>query len=82
MKRFGMVAALALVVGVMVGGPASADDACDSEVVEAAGHYVVVDNLENAHGGIWIYEESNGVEGLQRNDDSCAGEEPADTIIF
>jgi hypothetical protein len=37
-------------------------------------------------GSIWIYEESNGMPGLQRGDeivdDTCGGAIPGDTIVF
>lgn len=81
MKRFGLMLA-AVLMGMLTTGVASADHACDSTVVEAGGVYVIVDDLENEHGGVWIYREANGEEGLQRNDDSCAGDENSDFIIF
>lgn len=78
-----IIMAVAFAAALVPFSPASADHACDnSTVVDGAGTvYVVVDDLENEHGGVWIYEESNGEPGLQRNDDSCNGEN-GDTIIF
>lgn len=35
---------------------------------------------------VWVYEESNGIAGLQRydemRDDTCRGQVPGDTIVF
>ncbi|HEX9695255.1 MAG TPA: hypothetical protein VGB64_02960 [Actinomycetota bacterium] len=82
MKRFAMFAASAIAAALLV-SPASADHACDPTVVDGAGIvYVVVDDLDNEHGGIWIYLESNGEAGLQRGDDSCTDSEYPDTIIY
>lgn len=82
MKRFGLMLA-AVLIGMLTTGVSSADDACEgATVVEAGGVYVVVDDPENPHGGVWIYREANEQEGLQRNDDSCAGDENSDFIIF
>ena len=83
MKRIGMLAVSAFLMGILAAVPASADHACDSTVVEGpAGVYVVVDDPLNEHGGVWIYREANEQEGLQRNDSSCAGDENSDFIIF
>ena len=80
MRRF--IVAVALAAAVAPFTPASADHACDSTVVDAAGAaYVVVDNPDNPHGGVWVYQESNGQAGLQRDDDSCAGQN-GDTVIL
>ncbi|HVE93441.1 MAG TPA: hypothetical protein VNB24_00870 [Acidimicrobiales bacterium] len=83
MKRLIAVSGVAVMAALSFAvSPAAADHACDSTVVDGAGvAYVVVDNPENAHGGVWIYEESNGEAGLQRADDSCTGD-GGDTIIF
>jgi hypothetical protein len=70
-------------------GPASA--------VTGARHYVADDCFLSwctlfgltgviVSGTLWVYEESNGVDGLQRGDevvdDTCGGRFPGDTIIF
>lgn len=82
MKRFGLLFA-AIVIGMLTTGVASADHACEgATVVEQGGVYVVVDDPENEHGGVWIYREANEQEGLQRNDDSCKGDENSDFIVF
>ena len=83
MKRILAFAGAAVLGAISFAAPASADHACDSTVIEVPGvAYVVVDNPENAHGGVWIYAEDNGSAGLQRNDASCAGEAGNDTVIF
>lgn len=85
MRRILLGAAFAAVVLVPFVAPAHADHACDSTTVDAGtGHYVIVDNPENEHGGVWIYAESNGEAGAQRNDDSCAGDpqSTSDTVVF
>lgn len=77
-----VIFAAAVAAALVPFSPASADHACDStEVDPGVGVYVIVDDLENEHGSIWIYQESNGEAGLQRNDDSCNGEN-GDTVIF
>jgi len=51
-------------------------------------YYVVLDVcwLEACGGSFWIYEETNGIDGLQRNDeflgDTTCGHFPADTIVL
>lgn len=53
---------------------------------EAPRFYVDNDMCQPCHGTIWIYQESNGIDGLQRNDefhdDTCGGAIQSDTIIF
>lgn len=48
--------------------------------------YVVVDTCLGCLGSIWIYEESNRIDGLQRSDptrdDTCRGQIPADGVIL
>lgn len=49
--------------------------------------YVDIDPCQPECGPlIWVYQESNGVPGLQRGDeivdDTCHGEIEADTIVF
>lgn len=52
----------------------------------AAGYYVENDFCQMDPCTFWIYEETNGVEGLQRDDDvvddTCHGAVPGDTIVF
>lgn len=55
--------------------------------VAAGGFYVVVDEcFVGCMPLVWVYEESNGIAGLQRadevHDDTCGGEIPGDTIWF
>lgn len=75
--------------------PLGASDHCESwessdpeldTVQYGATYYVDVDTGIDELGSIWVYEESNGHEGLQRGDevydDTCHGQIEADTIIF
>jgi hypothetical protein len=82
MKR--VFIAVAMVAATLPLAVASADHVCDSTVVDVAGlYYVVADVPPTGHGSIWIYEESNGDPGLQRNDGSCeTGNERPDTVVF
>ena len=58
----------------------------------AAGYYIDEDGcpllavVQNCHYSFWVYEESNGIAGLQRDDeirdDTCRGLIPGDTVIF
>jgi hypothetical protein len=83
-----VILAAAAIAAVLPFNSAMADHACASTVVDVAGTaYVVVDDpneINGGHGSIWIYQESNGNAGLQRNDDSCRDDEGGsyDTIIF
>lgn len=50
-------------------------------------YYVSIDFCQpDCHILVWVYEESNGVPGLQRGDEvvdnTCHGMIPADTIVF
>ena len=50
---------------------------------ETAGYYATPADNADAPGSLWIYEESNGMAGLQRNDDTVPTECPTpDTIII
>lgn len=81
----GLLAALA---------PAQASDCATwttSETdADAAGYYVINDCWHNdcakAFFSIWVYEEANGIPGLQRGDevvnDTCHGQIQADKIIL
>lgn len=53
------------------GAGASTDDG--ASILAAAGFYVVNDGLPTDEFlfSIWIYQESNGVSGLQRGDEVC-----------
>lgn len=84
MKRLIAVSGVAVMAALSFAvSPAAADHACDSTTIDGGGvAYVVVDNPENAHGGVWIYEESNGEAGLQRDDASCTTGTGGDTVIF
>lgn len=54
--------------------------------IDAGGYYVELDTCPMCIFSVWIYEESNGIEGLQRGDeivdDTCHGMIRADTIVF
>jgi hypothetical protein len=57
--------------------------------VEAGGHYVFTDCWTydpECNLSFWIYEESNGIPGLQRedetHDDTCHGIIPGDRIVL
>lgn len=54
--------------------------------IDVAGFYVDNDLCQPCMWSIWVYQESNGIEGLQRGDevvdDTCGGQIPADTIVF
>jgi len=72
-------------------GAVDAAQSVEGGLVLTPGHHqYYVDNdfcqLENCGFSIWIYEESNGVAGLQRNDqfsgDRTCGLYDGDTIIF
>ena len=63
--------------------PAVVVDPCPTQTatVTLNGYYLVVDSPTDA--SIWIYQESNGKPGLQRNDDYLTTGCPTpDTIIF
>lgn len=67
--------------------PPEPRDWCKSETaVDAAGHYVILDaDAESGEvGGFWIYQESNGIDGLQRGDENCKGDPDVkpDTVIL
>ena len=60
-----------------------------NEVVEH--HYAVVDRppwntIDLCTTQVWVYEETNGIDGLQRSDDSVGdqtcGLHPADRVVF
>jgi hypothetical protein len=54
----------------------------------AAGRYYVVPGFLDPFGedDLFVYEESNGIDGLQRDDvwrdDTCGGEISGDTVLF
>jgi hypothetical protein len=88
-----LIAMLALL---LVATAARAQENCETEEADVdtgetpAGRYYVV-NDECQPGclfSVWIYQESNGVDGLQRGDDvclddgSCCGHPESDTVIF
>jgi len=57
--------------------------------VEAADHYVVADACAGCLVSVWVYQESNGLPGLQRGDhvvdDTCGGQIEADfrvTLLY
>lgn len=55
----------------------------DAVEVPGAGLYITVLDTLSSPGSIWIYEESNGIAGLQRNDETVPTSCPTpDTIIF
>jgi hypothetical protein len=77
------------------GAAAQACEPTTSEAVAVGDHYVYNPCLDSGPGGIacqwwpwmiWIYEESNGMPGLQRGDetwdDTCGGLVEGDTIVF
>lgn len=63
---------------------------CNTAVVPAEGYYLAIDTVTGF--SIWLYQESNGVADLQREDGICwsddgpwdpeTGELLGDTIIF
>lgn len=87
------IAILALVLFLAAGGAAS-HNYCEmtTSTPEAdtgpgpARFYIDNDPCAGCNFSLWIYMESNGVDGLQRGDDTkddtCGGEYPSDTIIF
>lgn len=90
-----------LTLGILLTSIAAADE-CQLTTSEpylaAAGHYLVIDcgiavvgpecdgPAFDALGIWWVYEEANGVAGLQRNDDiyddTCGGLYPSDKIVL
>ncbi|MHB1260580.1 MAG: PKD domain-containing protein [Thermoplasmatota archaeon] len=63
------------------------EDLCPTDPLaighETAGYYATPADNAAAPGSLWIYEESNGMPGLQRNDDTVRTECPTpDTIIL
>jgi hypothetical protein len=74
--------------------PVAGHAACEGDATEAAGIYVDVRG-DVTDGDIWIYQESNGIDGLQRggvgelsDDTECTTYDaegnpiPPDTLIF
>ncbi|HUR24767.1 MAG TPA: PKD domain-containing protein [Candidatus Thermoplasmatota archaeon] len=65
----------------------TAEDLCPTDPLavghETAGYYVTPADNVASPGATWIYQESNGMPGLQRNDDTVPTDCPTpDTIIF
>lgn len=57
---------------------------CRTTVIPVGRHYVVFDRYDNGDIGVWIYEESNGIDGLQRPDErhgSCGQPHQADSLV-
>lgn len=57
----------------------------DTDAIEIPGAHLYITPRDNfaSPGALWIYEESNGMPGLQRNDDTRPTDCPTpDTIIF
>lgn len=57
------------------------------ELSTPTGHYVDNDLCQPAClASVWIYQESNGIDGLQRGDEvvdhTCGGKFPADTLLL
>jgi hypothetical protein len=54
--------------------------------VDAFGFYVDNDLCQECISSVWIYQESNLIDGLQRGDevvdDTCGGVFPSDRIVF
>lgn len=85
-------------LGLALGGAVA--EACvptTTDAVAAGAYYVYEPCLDETPEGreecaywgpwsIWVYEESNGIAGLQRQDelrdDTCGGAIPGDTILF
>jgi hypothetical protein len=87
-----IVAAAIIAAAVPMSSPAAPPPECSGTVTEAGGFYV--DVRDPAELSIWIYQESNGIAGLQRggvsdisDDSSCAefdsagNQTPPDTLI-
>ncbi len=80
---------LALTVFVLsTAAPATAAECATSDAIEASGYYIAIDDPTTGAISAWIYEESNGQAGLQRDfaggdeiggDPDCAS---PDTIII
>lgn len=69
-RRFrASVVAVVAVVATALTFAASASDTCGGTVTAAGGFYVEYRN----EGGIWIYQESNLVSGLQRGGKAMVG---------
>lgn len=85
-----LVAVVAIALAVPVSAQQCVPTTSNPEVTqEVAGKTFYVDNDECGNQclfSIWIYEEDNGIKGLQRNDsfkdDTCKGQIPSDLIIF
>ena len=80
-----------------IGGATATSHSCTSLILQpVADHYLDVrdDNLAPNIGNIWIYQETNGIEGLQKGgagDEGCEEYDestdpptpiPPDTVIF
>lgn len=98
MKRLAALAmaALAPITVAMTPGHA-APSRCSGALVEAGGFYVVVESSDSNPLDLWIYQESNGIPGLQRggssnisnySDEQCQQFDsdgqplPPDTLVF
>lgn len=83
---------LTLAVAVLAFGSvaASACEPTTSRATATAGPFYIINELcplsLDCIGAFWIYAESNGIEGLQRQDeiqdDTCEGQIAGDTIIL
>lgn len=94
------IAVLTLAILVLAAPLALATDECiptTTDAISAGAYYVYEPCLDDTPQGreecaywgpwsIWIYEESNGISGLQRQDelrdDTCGGMIAGDAIVF
>lgn len=86
MKKHIARAMLVVAFSAMIAAPAGADN-CNGAITDIGG-VAYVDDRDITDGGIWVYEESNGVAGLQSGGtsplgdaDPCQHENP-DTLLF
>ena len=81
MKRLIAVSSVAVLAALTFVSPATANT-CGATVVEVPGTaYVAVDDPTLA--SVWVYQESNGEAGLQRDDSICPSDGGGgDTVIL
>lgn len=72
----GLVLTLAIIASAFAMTPASADCEVVGKQLAAGGFYVEV---RDGGGSVWLYEESNGLEGLQRGGSSWILSDDNDT---
>ena len=92
-KFFTTLVALATLATLAIAAPVSAQECTpttSSPEVDTgetgAGRYYADNDVVIGGFSFWIYQESNGIDGLQRGDevfdDTCGGAIESDTIIF